>query len=74
MTFKLAEQKPKTQIWHIVNNTSGFLLGIISWYGAWRQYVFSPEEGSTFNDDCLETIQTFLTALNNEHRRKRNEQ
>ncbi|KKM82186.1 hypothetical protein LCGC14_1322110 [marine sediment metagenome] len=64
MTFKLADQKPRTQVWQLTNNASGLLLGVISWYGAWRQYAFNPVEGSTFNDSCLETIRDFLTKLN----------
>ena len=71
MTFKLADQKPRTQVWELTNNTSGFRLGAISWYGAWRQYVFNPVEGSTFNDGCLEVIRDFLAKLNNEHASKK---
>jgi len=71
MTFKLADQKPRTQVWQLTNNASGLLLGVISWYGAWRQYAFNPVEGSTFNDSCLETIRDFLTQLNDEQRSRK---
>jgi len=67
MTFVKVGQKPKTSEWHIVNNESGFVLGRISWYGTWRQYVVDTSE-ATFNNGCLDTISQFLTKLNNEQR------
>ncbi len=68
MTFELIEQKPKTTVWQVKNNQSGFLLGVISWYGAWRQYIYEPISGTLFNNGCLDTISKFLTDLNNEQR------
>ena len=67
MTFVKVGQKPKTSEWHIVNNISGFVLGRISWYSAWRQYVVDFAE-ATFNNSCLDTISEFLTKLNQELR------
>jgi len=67
MTFRKVGQKPKTSEWHIVNNESGFVLGRISWYGAWRQYVVDTNE-CTFNNSCLDTISKFLTQLNQEQK------
>ena len=67
MTFVKVGQKPKTSEWHIVNNESGYVLGSIAWYGAWRQYVVDTAE-ATFNNGCLDTISQFLTRLNDEQR------
>jgi len=67
MTFIKVGQKPKTSVWNIENNESGFVLGTISWYGAWRQYVVDTKE-CVFNKGCLDTISEFLTKLNNEQR------
>ncbi len=67
MTFVKVGQKPKTSEWHIFNNESGFVLGRISWYGSWRQYVVDMAE-VTFNNGCLDTISQFLTQLNNNQR------
>lgn len=69
MTFIKVEQKPKTFVWHIQNNESGYILGRISWYGAWRQYVVDMSE-AIFNNGCLDTISEFLTKLNKEQRIK----
>lgn len=67
MTFVKVGQKPKTSEWHIVNNESGFVLGSIHWWGAWRQYIVETNE-CMFNNRCLDTISQFLTRLNNEQR------
>ena len=69
MTFVKVGQKPKTSEWHVINNSSGFVLGSIQWYGAWRQYVIFTNE-CTFNNNCLDDISQFLTRLNNEQRGK----
>jgi hypothetical protein len=47
-------------------------LGRISWYEAWRQYVFSPAFDTLWNKDCLETIQTFLNELMTERKEIKN--
>ena len=70
MTFELADRKPKTTGWNVVNNKSGALLGIVEWYGPWRQYVFEAIDQPIFNNACLEELVAFLTDLNNKQRSK----
>lgn len=48
-----------TRMWE-VHDRHGGLLGHVSWYGRWRQYVFLPAEGCTFNKGCLYDISKFL--------------
>jgi pilus assembly protein Flp/PilA len=43
-------------------------LGGIRWYGRWRQYVFEPALGTTFNNDCLWSIADRISYLNTMHR------
>jgi hypothetical protein len=64
---KIAE-KAKTKVWVVENNSSGGQLGIIEWYASWRQYCFSPAEGTIFNNSCLKDIDTFLSLRNAEPR------
>jgi hypothetical protein len=52
----------KTQVYNVTNNRSGDLLGRISWYGPWRQYVFMPEP-SLYSHGCLEDLADFLGWL-----------
>ncbi len=70
MTFRLAEKKPKTTVWHILNKSSGFLLATVMWYGPFRQYCFFPFEPlAVFNVGCLNDITKFLSELNDEQKR-----
>jgi len=64
--FHLHEQKPKTQVWLVVNKSSHITLGQIKWYGAWRQYIFVPINNSIYNDGCLQVIIEFIGKLNKE--------
>ena len=66
--FELLTDTGKTQTWAVVNKASGFHLGNIQWYGAWRQYTFMPVESSEYNNVCLDVICSFLTRLNKEKR------
>lgn len=45
-------------------------LGEIKWYGAFRQYVFYPDEGTMWSSGCLEIVNGFLKAVNKRHRQK----
>ena len=31
-------------------------LGLIQWYGAWRQYTFVPDDSTIWNTECLDNI------------------
>ena len=47
---------------------SGDLLGVISWFGRWRQYAFHPRPATTFNQGCLTTINDYMAALMEDRR------
>jgi len=66
--FELKYQLGKTQVWSVVNKSSGITLADIRWYGPWRQYVFTPVEGigSFYNTGCLKSIEEFMARLNME--------
>jgi hypothetical protein len=66
--FRLVEEKPKTQVWSVVNKSQGYTLGNIMWYSPWRQYVFEPQGNMVFNTICLDTINNFIKRLNKERR------
>lgn len=61
----------KTRRWVIENKKSGAELGVIAWYGAWRQYTVDFTEGCTFSAGCLKDIQEFLTKANADHKSER---
>lgn len=49
----------KTKRWQ-VSSKSGSILGIITWHGPWRQYVFMPDPNCIFNTGCMEDLCTFI--------------
>jgi len=56
LEFKLLERKPKTSVIDVISKLHGYRLGIIKWFGRWRQYAFFPEDGTIFNVECLNDI------------------
>ena len=63
LEFNLIEQKPKTKVISVDSTLHGNKLGIIKWYGAWRQYAFFPEYGTLFNTERLNDIQSYIKGL-----------
>ena len=59
--------KRKTDVWEVVS-TSGALLGVVRWYGAWRQFCFFPGGGSIFNHRCLRDLSIFLDRVTMKHK------
>ena len=60
--FDITAEKPKTKVWVVSSISSGDQLGTIAWSGPWRQYVFDPEDDTTWSWDCLRTVQEFLRS------------
>ncbi len=47
----------------------GAMLGRVSWYARWRQYVFAPvSTSSVFSHDCLTDLAAFLKARGRDKR------
>ena len=63
LEFSLIERKPKTKVIGVWSKKSANRLGIIKWYGPWRQYAFFPEKDTLFNVDCLSDIQSHIGGL-----------
>ena len=59
----------KTRRWVIENKKSGAELGVVSWYGAWRQYTVVFNEDCVFSGGCLKDIQEFIGEQNANHRK-----
>jgi len=58
----------KTQKWAVMSKSSQNQLGMVEWYGAWRQYVFMPSPSSLWSSGCLEDVRAFLVKVNAERR------
>lgn len=53
----------KTFIIPVQSKSRRDLLGIIKWYGPWRQYTFEPEYATIFSRGCLQEIKDYLEKL-----------
>ncbi|MFL5954829.1 MAG: hypothetical protein ACJ76I_12055 [Gaiellaceae bacterium] len=53
----------KTEVWHVCAARDGSRLGVIKWFGRWRQYAFFPEPGTVFNPECLDAINEQIRTL-----------
>lgn len=58
----------KTSRWRVLNTKSGDELGIIAWYGPWRQYCFEPSQPAVYSAGCLNDIARFIGQLETERR------
>lgn len=66
--FVCIKQNPKTAVWSCRNNRSDGQLGVIGWYGPWRQYCFFPNISTVFNVGCMEDINHFIGQLATERK------
>lgn len=57
----------KTQIWR-VETKYGDLLGVVRWFGRWRQYTFWPSAETLYSAGCLADIADFIGSLRNARR------
>lgn len=63
----------KTKIW-AVTSKAGFHLGVIKWWGSWRQYCFFPDGDTLYNRECLGDIAIFIDQVMNLWRTERAKQ
>lgn len=63
LIFKQIPYEGKTKRFEVISKLHGNILGRISWYGAWRQYIFSPSYPTVWNNNCLKDIINFLEQL-----------
>ena len=61
----------KTKIWRVrpTRYEGNGDLGMIQWYGPWRQYAFFPVGATVFEKTCLRDIASFCEDETVRHRR-----
>lgn len=64
--FRERDPLPKTKRWDVVNVRTNIVVGEIQWYGAFRKYVFFPEDDMLFDSGCLRLISEFLDEHKND--------
>lgn len=60
----------KTSIWSCMSKRGRDLLGIVKWYGPWRQYCFFPTDPTVFSAGCMADIIDFIKKADDERRGK----
>lgn len=58
----------KTRTVQVRSESSDYLLGMIRWLAAWRQYVFWPEKETIWSAGCLEDVNAEIRRLMDERR------
>lgn len=57
-----------TDVYDVFSTRQGTKLGVIKWYGQWRQYAFFPAGSTIWNPDCLREVADKCAELTREHR------
>lgn len=73
LSFERGPNKPKTKTWKVINEDSWLQVGIVSWFGPWRKYSFSPRDGTVLEEQCLRDIANFCEYQTKTHRRMKKE-
>ena len=68
LAFVLVHDTGKTRVFSVDSVRQGGRLGVIRWFGRWRQYTIEPEASTVWNKDCLREVAEFLDALMKERR------
>lgn len=63
LEFTVIEQKAKTEVIEVRSKLHDNVLGIIKWFGRWRQYAFFPVNETIFNTECLNDILKYMKML-----------
>lgn len=63
LEFKEIPFEGKAEKFEVISKNHRYVLGRISFYPQWLQYVFSPSSETIWNKDCLNDIQKFLDKL-----------
>lgn len=53
----------KTKIIGVYSINHGNQLGVIKWFGRWRQYAFYPSADTIWNPECLKAINDEIAKL-----------
>lgn len=53
----------KTKVFRVTSKGGNFIMGVISWYPAWRRYTFQPGVQTIFDAKCLTDISKFIDDL-----------
>lgn len=70
LSFVNFESKGKTRVIGVMNKNHQEIIGMIKWFGRWRQYCFFPSPNTIWNPDCLASVNEVIALLMNERKKK----
>ena len=73
LKFIVMSKTDKTVVLSVTSVRTGSMLGVIKWYGQWRQYTFHPEDNTIFNPQCLADINSVINEMMDEREKRKNE-
>ncbi len=70
LRFETGSPKPgrRTLSWNVRTKGGEVPLGEIAWHARWRRYVFEPDAGTIYEEDCLRVIAAFVENLTRRQR------
>lgn len=71
LTFQSLNLARWTGVWCVNSKKSGATLGVIQWFGRWRQYAFFPAKDTIYNSQCLWEITQVIESANKEQEIRR---
>jgi len=63
--------KKKTKVINVININADEVIGMIKWYGPWRQYCFFPEFDTVWNTTCLIDVNEVIGNLMQDRKTKK---
>jgi hypothetical protein len=69
MIGRLIETRPKTAVYGVFSKHDATKLGVIKWFGPWRQYCFFSMDVAVFSSGCFQDLVKFLDSLNQARKR-----
>ena len=71
LIFRQIPSKTKTKVIEVVNIHHDEVIGMIKWYGPWRQYCFFPEFDTVWNTTCLIDVNEVIGTLMQDRKTKK---
>jgi len=62
--------REKTKVVAVMNKHHEEIIGMIKWFAKWRQYCFFPVNNTVWNINCLNDINSVITMLADERKKK----
>ena len=67
--FEELTPNPATKRWAVMPKDRSPQIGVVSWYGPWRKYCYTPMANTVYEQVCLREIAGFCENQTQLHRR-----